>query len=1324
MNIHVKKRHIKGIALLTVVLSALLYAAAVFIPSTQPTVILGKYVLQDPDILGKGTIAYRPWFENGAWQGDIIEYEITADGIRQTDATVEGVPAAGTSGMCGREASGCWTARATFIDKGADSTTGTYWKSREIITNNNGQVDFFWSNLSPIQRAALDPDTDPAAGDYDSPLLNYIRGERINERVNDGGYMRTRYSVFGDITNTPVYIGPPRELLTKIDGYSAFASDNDSRDGRIAAGANDGMLHVFDEDDGSEVFAYIPSMVIGKLGLLAARYESYQHTYYVDGEPQAHSAQIDGDWYTILTGGGGAGFAGMYALDMTREDFDSNKILFEKDAADGFGHIYGKPQIVPIGTDNAAPDWYIVTGNGYSTDTSHPTALMMISLDHPETDVYQITSTGGTGNMGTGGLSAPAMVSTDDDDMPELAFAGDLKGDLWMIEINQLSPENSIATKVYDGSIDQPITSAPSIGEHPTENGFMVYFGTGSILSMNDALNDGAVPNGSFTKKQAVYGIWVNTSNMTTLKSSLPIVSGNLQSQTVVATIKADTEQPVRYVPTENPVYYRCPYSNPSCTLKKGWKVELPHCGERLVGAPFLRAGRLQFVTTNPTGLNCGERTLEGDSWVMSLDYLTGGDGDTIVYNLNGDDKLSPKYTVEVDSNGDGTVDSTITVPGDTVDVDIDGDGTVDLEDKPPVGLNLGPGNIAQPAFARLDKGIDKMYINGLILAIPVPNPGPLLGGHLDVATDSPSDGVIATNEVSKHSEGYMVHTGENDGLGGAVDGHIHDYDGMHGVNYVDMFQLEPRRGKANLVATLVRLADGETCDASTPNEKGIAVDGSCIEQIEGELNRAYDTLHTDGDGNMHDNNGPAGADGLATPVLQSEVNSLGVDPDFEDAVPDKKFIVVLANADLSIAGMLQIGCKVWPVVEYQNMITSRLQALQVSGATDLGELVDEDGDSLIFTLSDIMASDPTTCPGGDNAPDEEEYTEEFAITKGLSSTPTLRVAFGERSILDGDIHPTRAQCVLGLHDYRDTVCYTDQEVLTAADAILSQPEKISYQRYSSCSGLLPPTPPDDYLRYPSDNLHITSVEGKGFRWRNGALTVQLLDAGINPSADLQDADDLVAGAGTFAKAFTSDGDEFTNEKGTFADGNSGMLYETTMFWHYSDLVDKSRNEDPEGNTTPPEGGCYSGPGYSGKTVIDIGGTNPAETRKLLQPLQNACNKPVAEPVDGEEPELCELGQYVTILERIANAETEDDLNQALLDLAALLERASEALKEAHDLWEYIPEDQKPSLGDLGLPKTIADGTPADVESIETIDLEARGPNFVFGRRNWIDIRQ
>ena len=46
----------------------------------------------------------------------------------------------------------------------------------------------------------------------------------------------------------------------------------------------------------------------------------------------------------------------------------------------------------------------------------------------------------------------------------------------------------------------------------------MVYFGTGSILSMDDALNDGKDNSGKYTKKQAVYGIWVDTSDLTTLK--------------------------------------------------------------------------------------------------------------------------------------------------------------------------------------------------------------------------------------------------------------------------------------------------------------------------------------------------------------------------------------------------------------------------------------------------------------------------------------------------------------------------------------------------------------------------------------------------------------------------------------------------------------------------------------------------------------------------------------------------------------------------------------------------------------------------------------
>ena len=163
MNTNQKSFRIKLAAGLTLGISCLLYAAAVFIPSTQPTVLLGQYALQNNDLLNAGTIAYRPWFENGAWQGDIIEYLIAQDGSRSTDVNVGANPAThGSSGGCNRSASGCWSARASFIDNGADNPTGSYWQTRNIFTYNSaavtllnpgGQVDFTWDELNDTQHS-------------------------------------------------------------------------------------------------------------------------------------------------------------------------------------------------------------------------------------------------------------------------------------------------------------------------------------------------------------------------------------------------------------------------------------------------------------------------------------------------------------------------------------------------------------------------------------------------------------------------------------------------------------------------------------------------------------------------------------------------------------------------------------------------------------------------------------------------------------------------------------------------------------------------------------------------------------------------------------------------------------------------------------------------------------------------------------------------------------------------------------------------------------------------------------------------------------------
>ena len=52
--------------------------------------------------------------------------------------------------------------------------------------------------------------------------------------------------------------------------------------------------------------------------------------------------------------------------------------------------------------------------------------------------------------------------------MPELAFAGDINGDLWMFKLDKTNyPGSSTAYKVFDGSPNQPITNTPAIVEHP-----------------------------------------------------------------------------------------------------------------------------------------------------------------------------------------------------------------------------------------------------------------------------------------------------------------------------------------------------------------------------------------------------------------------------------------------------------------------------------------------------------------------------------------------------------------------------------------------------------------------------------------------------------------------------------------------------------------------------------------------------------------------------------------------------------------------------------------------------------------------------------------
>jgi hypothetical protein len=525
--------------------------------------------------------------------------------------------------------------------------------------------------------------------------------------------------------------------------------------------------------------------------------------------------------------------------------------------------------------------------------------------------------------------------------------------------------------------------------------------------------------------------------------------------------------------------------------------------------------------------------------------------------------------------------------------------------------------------------------------------------GHIDVITDSPNNGAVATNSTYKHSDGYNVAV--NDGVGLGVDGIFHDYDTVNGTTSVDLFQLEPRRGKASMAPDYL----GTSPCGTSPNELGVEVAGKCLGAVEGELNRVYDTLKTDANGNAEAN-------------MASEVYALGGSTPL---AANQEFIVVLANADLSSLGSLQIGCKIWEggvnangdneFIQYQDHIAAELY--DGTAPEDIRD--PKYGEPIVFTLASIASNTDLdgmalshVCPGN-------------------SPNPTLRILFNNDAIFRQGVHATRSQCVLGLHSPDKKVCYSDPEVLAAAHtAVLDTRTLIEddgpYDDLSCTS--VPNLPvPDRHIKDPALNQHITETPESGYsgyRWRNGALTVQLLDPDtfvLQAEADMPHTGSTYIG-GTYARGFgpaedfSMSGNRITLYPKASDTNESGLLYEAAIFWHYSDRADNIRRDETA--SIP----CYGNSNY-GSAVTQ-------ETRGLSIGQYLAWTDALEEPV---------ISQYTTYYCAVWNAANESELKAALLPLAELL-ASDPVLGEYHRYRDYMASTYIPEQYLLDINKGLS----------------------------------
>ncbi|MEX0962626.1 MAG: PilC/PilY family type IV pilus protein [Pseudohongiellaceae bacterium] len=616
--------------------------------------------------LNAGSHLFQARFDSADWKGQLLAFQINLDGsIASSPDWEAGSKVNAQDYNTGREII-TFNPEADVIPGGDPEGQGIAFRFPANYTAADPLLEFSADEITAIMS---DAPHSLATGDvteiannqaYGTALVNYLRGQRTNEGA--GQDFRIRGSVLGDIVNSdPKFVAEPtgryRDDL-EVKSYNDFISDNADRDGVVYVGANDGMLHGFHEDTGNEVIAYVPTSAYDGLWELSS--EDYEHRYFVDGGPNIIDAflddmddpdsGVDGLWRTVLASGVGGGGQLVFALDVTDptiydEANAASIVLWEFDDEDDadLGYTYGRPQIAKMADGN----WAAVFGNGYNNTEADGNAsstghAVLYIVDIETGDLLKKIDTM-AGDVATpNGLATPLLIDENADSVVDYIYAGDLLGNMWKFDVSNPLPSawasdySSAGTPdpLFTTQADQPITSQPQASFHPDNfPGFMIFFGTGQYLEIND--ND---PIGETT--QSFYGIWDKNE-----ASLIAFDSSDLLTQTITNQYQESFDTDNDGIDDEEYTLRDVSDNEISWATHSGWKLDLmptnvngsanvSNFGERQVSNAIVRNGRVIFTTLVPSSVEC---EFGGTSFLMELDFRSGGALEFPAFDLNGD---------------------------------------------------------------------------------------------------------------------------------------------------------------------------------------------------------------------------------------------------------------------------------------------------------------------------------------------------------------------------------------------------------------------------------------------------------------------------------------------------------------------------------------------------------------------------------------------------------------------------------------------------------------------------------------------------------------
>jgi type IV pilus assembly protein PilY1 len=628
-------------------------------------------------VLQTETLLYTAAFRSEDWSGALIARRINEDGSL-SDANCDL----------------CWDAE--------DDLAAASPALRNVLTmspNESGDdegVALEWGNLNDAQKGALNQG--PSSGGIPDILgearLAWLRGdddanEAFRSRTSQTGDLRH----LGDIVNSnPQFVSHVYSGSARLLGAPLYRDRPDV----LYVGANDGMLHAFDAQDGSELFAFVPSALLDIdpeldpqtdddpayariTRLMEPDYTDSldYHRYMVDGTPEIEEAPIgaDGAWRTILVGSQGAGGRTVFALDVTDpEGFGAGDILWEFTHPD-LGYNVGQPTIARLSDGTT---WAAIFGNGYNSDNNRA-LLFVVNLKTGEL-IAKIDPYGEEPSP-ENGLASPKWTHWPQNNLnANRVYAGDLLGNLWRFDLSSSNTSAWSADLLFtanDGDSEdatlQPITARPAIAAARDDNStLIVAFGTGSYFRVDDAWN---------TEKQTLYAVRDKLND----PKALPIGRDELLKQWIAheeAVTISDIDYRLRHIS-----------ANDWDASNRGWYLDLciadsnGNCnaelldGERVISEATFPSGssrnHIRFTTLIPDEDPC---TGGRDGFLYALDLHTGGQYESALFDLNEDDLFNDSDATDQGlpsaiGFGSGERLTVIQVPGKNLEYGYSGSG-------------------------------------------------------------------------------------------------------------------------------------------------------------------------------------------------------------------------------------------------------------------------------------------------------------------------------------------------------------------------------------------------------------------------------------------------------------------------------------------------------------------------------------------------------------------------------------------------------------------------------------------------------------------------